>query len=235
MAIDPVTARVGAAQDDLPPAQIETESIPELVYQALRRDIGRGIYKPGPLRIRPLTERFGVSATPVREALRRLESEGLVTLRNRRIMVRALSAQELHEIFALRSELEAFATARAAERQAGDERWLAELEERIADMDRFADTDPETWRQANQEFHMLIYAAAGMERLTAMVDSLWIAVEPYLRLYVHSNPELDTAQEQHRQILKALRDGDGALAGNVLRKHLADTEAIVRAGIAENA
>ncbi len=222
-----------AAQDDeLPRTQIETESIAELVYQALRRDIAHGIYKPGLLRIRMLTERFGVSATPVREALRRLESEGLVTLRNRRIMVRSLSENELHEIFALRSELEAFAISRAAPAVKDDQPRLARLEELIAGMDEF-DTDPESWRQANQEFHMLIYEANGMERLTAMIDSLWVAVEPYLRLYVHTAPRLDQAQTEHKQMLKALRRGESEKASELLRKHLAGTETIVQRGISE--
>src|SRR5918911_2788839 len=90
----------------VPPSPIDLPSIPDIIYQQLRRDIGRGVYRPGPIRIRPLAERFGVSATPVREALRRLEAEGLVSLRNRQIVVNALSLQEMHEIYTIRAELE---------------------------------------------------------------------------------------------------------------------------------
>ena len=229
--LDATTSEV-VAQPDLPPAQISTESIPELVYQALRRDIARGVYKPGILRIRPLTERFGVSATPVREALRRLESEGLVTLRNRRIMVRALSEDELHEIFALRAELEAFAISRAAERMQLDEENSDRLEALLAEMDESAGSDPESWRRANQEFHMLIYGAAGMARLTALIESMWASVEPYLRLYVHTAPHLDKAQDEHRRMLRALRRGDAEKSAELLREHLVETEAIVQRGFA---
>jgi DNA-binding GntR family transcriptional regulator len=225
------TLATEAHPEQPPPAHIETQSIPELIYQALRRDIAGGVYKPGILRIRPLTERFGVSATPVREALRRLESEGLVTLRNRRIMIRELSRNELHEIFALRGELEALAISRAAERLDGDNELFTQLDALVAEMDHVATDDPEAWRRSNQQFHMLIYAAARMDRLTSMIDSLWVAVEPYLRIYVHSAPRLDEAQEDHRQILAALRRRDGARAAEVLRRHLADTETLVQQGL----
>ena len=58
---------------EVPASPIDIPSIPDVVYRELRRDIARGVYKPGPIRIRPIAERFGVSPTPVREALRRLD------------------------------------------------------------------------------------------------------------------------------------------------------------------
>src|SRR3954447_17791632 len=113
--------------DTIPAAPIDIPSIPDVVYLELRRDIARGVYKPGPLRIRPLAERFGVSATPVREALRRLEAEGLVTLRKNQIVVNALSETELREIFAIRAELETFALRRGAEKLRQDAGLFNEL------------------------------------------------------------------------------------------------------------
>src|SRR4051794_31687605 len=79
-------------------------ALPDLVSQTLREDIQRGAIKPGDtIRIRDLAERFGVSAMPVREALRGLEAEGLVTFeKNRRITVRQLSATELLEVAEIR-------------------------------------------------------------------------------------------------------------------------------------
>src|SRR5205085_6911224 len=145
----------------VPASPIDLPSIPDIIYQQLRRDIGRGVYRPGPIRIRPLAERFGVSATPVREALRRLEAEGLVTLRKNQIVVNALSETELREIFAIRAELEAFALRSGAEEIRKDSKVLAELESLVAAMDRH-EHNPEDWRAANESFHMEIYRAAKM-------------------------------------------------------------------------
>jgi DNA-binding GntR family transcriptional regulator len=221
----------GSDTDELIPASpIDLPSIPDVVYRQLRRDLGRGVYRPGPIRIRPLAERFGVSATPVREALRRLEAEGLVTLRKNQIVVNALSETELREIFAIRAELETFALRTGAEGIREDAALLVELESLVESMDRH-DRDLEDWRAANERFHMQIYHAAGMPRLSSMIDSLWIAVEPYLRLYVSTAGSFRAAQEQHRSILASLRVGDAEAAAEVLRRHLHDTEQIVAEGI----
>jgi len=99
-----------APQFEVPASPIDLPSIPDVIYRELRRDIAHGVYKPGPIRVRVLAERFGVSATPVREALRRLEAEGLVSLRNRQIVINKLSRDEMREIYTIRGELEAFAT-----------------------------------------------------------------------------------------------------------------------------
>lgn len=214
----------------VPASPIDLPSIPDVIYRQLRRDIGRGVYRPGPIRIRPLAERFGVSATPVREALRRLEAEGLVTLRKNQIVVNALSETELREIFAIRAELEAFALRRGADEIRKDQGLLAELDSLVAVMDKY-DHDPEDWRGANESFHMKIYHAAGMPRLSSMIDSLWIAVEPYLRLYVSTAGSFHASQEQHRSILEHLRAGRAKAAADVLRRHLRETEEIVAKGI----
>jgi DNA-binding GntR family transcriptional regulator len=214
----------------VPASPIDLPSIPDIIYRQLRRDIGRGVYRPGPIRIRPLAERFGVSATPVREALRRLEAEGLVTLRKNQIVVNALAENELREIFAIRAELESFALRRGVKTIQNDPNLVAELEQLVAAMDRY-DRDPEDWRAANENFHMKIYHAAGMPRLSSMIDSLWIAVEPYLRLYVSTAGSLRASQEQHRAILEHLRVGRAKAASDVLRKHLEETEEIVAKGI----
>lgn len=218
--------------DERPPpgGPLETQSIPELIYQALRRDIASGVYKPGILRIQPLTERFGVSATPVREALRRLESDGLVRLGNRRITIPELSPSELHEIFALRRELEAMAISRAAECLDDADQLFVLLDALVAEMDEVAVDDPQAWSRVNQRFHMLIYGSAGMDRLSLMIDSLWVAAEPYMRIYLHIAPHLDEAQEDHRAMLAALRGKDGARAAEVLRRHLRCTETLVQRG-----
>ena len=212
---------------------IDLPSIPDVIYEQVRRDIAHGVYKPGPLRVRPVAERFGVSATPVREALRRLEADGLVTLRKRQILVRALSAAELEEIFAIRVELECFAAERGTEHVANDPALLARLEALIDELDRTDNRKPEEWRAANEDFHMSIYRAAGMPRLDSLIASLWVAVGPYLRLYVASPENLVESQVQHRAILAALRGGDAADVSDTLRVHLFQTLDALRRGLGD--
>ena len=211
------------------PSTIERDSVAELVYRAIRQDIASGYYGPGVLRIRPLAERFAVSATPIREALRRLEAEGLVTLRNRRIEVRRVSGEELDEIFDIRDVLERYAIAEAA-RRGLDPETSSRLEALVEEMDTAQHTDQDRWRSANETFHKVVYGLAGNPRLVSMIDSLWVAVEPYLRLYVSVAGDLSSAQDEHRAMLAALRAGDAEAAADVLGTHLATTRDIVRRG-----
>ncbi len=225
-----MSTRISDSSELIPASPIDLPSIPDVVYRQLRQDLARGVYKPGPIRIRPLAERFGVSATPVREALRRLEAEGLVTLRKNQIVVNSLSEDELREIFAIRAELETFAMRTGADAIRSNPELLRELAALVESMDQH-EHDLEQWRAANESFHMNIYHAAGMPRLSSTIDSLWIAVEPYLRLYVSTAGSFRAAQEQHRSILDSLRAGNDEAAAATLRRHLSDTEEVVAAGI----
>jgi DNA-binding GntR family transcriptional regulator len=209
---------------------IELPSIPDVIYRTLRRDIARGVYKPGPIRVRPIAERFGVSATPVREALRRLEAEGLVSLRNRQIVVNPLSIEEMREIYAIRCELESFALRRAAPRVAADKELLARLDSLLDEMDR-VEANPDEWRAANEEFHLLLYGKAELPRLEQIIDQLWVAVEPYLRLYVSTEDDFRESQGQHRVLLGCVKAGKVDEAAQALREHLKFTAKRLAAGL----
>ncbi len=216
--------------EQIPATPIDRRSIPDVIFRALRRDIAQGVYGPGPIRIRPIAERFGVSATPVREALQRLEGEGLVTLRNNQIVINALSEAELREVFAIRRELESFVVRQGADQMRGACDLFEDLELLIAEMDQ-NEHEPEQWQAANERFHMRIYRMAGMPRLESLIDSLWVTVEPYLRLYVTTAGSFRAAQDQHRSILRHLQNGEFEQAAAVLREHLTDTERVVAEGI----
>src|SRR5215469_5861957 len=218
------------ADDVIPASPIDLPSIADVVYRRLRADISHGIYRPGPIRIRPIAQRFGVSATPVREALRRLEAEGLVTLRKNQIVINALSEAELRQIFAIRAELETFALRCGAPTIANDDELLGALEDLLDAMDRY-ETDPENWRPTNQQFHMTLYRAAENPRLESIIDSLMVAIEPYMRLYASTAPSFRAGQAQHRLIVGHLRAGRVDAASAVLREHLRATEETVAAGV----
>ena len=207
--------------------------MPDVICRELRKDIARGVYSPGPIRVRVLAERFGVSATPVREALRRLESEGLVSLQNRQIVINRLSREEMREIYTIRGELESFVLREAVPHVTGDAELLAELDGLIEDMDSY-EHKPEEWRNANERFHRLLYRAAGMPRLENILNQLWVAVEPYLRRYVSTATTFRGAQDQHRKILEHVRRGEAEEARQVMREHLAETKELLARGLGDD-
>jgi DNA-binding GntR family transcriptional regulator len=210
------------------PVPIALPSVTDVIYRQLRHDISQGVYQPGMIHLKPLSERFNVSIIPVREALRRLEAEGLVSFDGkRRIFINELNEGELDELFAIRGELEPLALRRALPHLRSDPQRLAELERLIESMDG-EESDPGAWRNTNREFHALIYAASEMPRLVSLVDSLWVAAEPYLRIYVTAVASLRSAQEQHREILHCIRLGDAEHAEVILRAHLAATGEVVQ-------
>ncbi len=198
---------------------IALPSIPDVIYEALRLDISRGVYEAGPLNIRKLADRFGVSPMPVREALRRLEAEGLVSFRSgRSVMVNALELRDLEEIFAIRLTLEELAVRAATPRLAEMPETLEELDALVDRMDEQVD-DYDAWRETNRAFHTLLYRAAGMPRLVAIIDSVTVAADPYFRPYGVKR-DLGTAQKQHRAIVKVVAAGDVEGAAAALRDHL---------------
>jgi DNA-binding GntR family transcriptional regulator len=206
---------------------VRIPSLPDVIYERLRREIATGQLKPGPLKLRPLAERFGTSPIPVREALRRLESDRLVSfVGNRAIRVNAVSAKELGEVFAIRAELESLALRLAVPHLAADAARLAELESLMDRMDEQAG-DPAEWRTTNEQFHTALYDAADSPRLLGLIGNLWVVVEPYLRMYVQSLSSLREAQEQHRAMVASVAAGDAAAAETLLRAHLEGTRLVV--------
>lgn len=198
---------------------IRVPSIPDIVYETLRSDIARGVYEPGPISIRQLAERFGVSTMPVREALRLLQAEGLVSFAGaRQVSIIALSLEDLEEIFLIRGELESLALQLAMPTLVGDKGLLRRLDSLLDEMDQQDDYDH--WRQANNTFHTTLYEAANKPRLLSIITSQAVAVEPYARRYGIVENGLTFAQAQHRKIVTAVREDDGPGAVSELRQHL---------------
>ena len=179
------------------------------------------------LRQETLSARFGVSRTPIREALRRLAATGLVSFEpNRGVRVRTISREELREAFLVRAELEALVTELAVPRF-GDAELLA-LRAAEADFARLTDEllersrDPEArnaltgeWVQANYRFHDVVYTAAAVPFVEAVAKG---ARRTFLSRWRAGGPEIDELYRQnareHRAILGAIeaRSAEGARA-----------------------
>lgn len=189
----------------------------DVAYDVIRKGILDSRWPTGAhLREQELASVTGVSRTPVREALRRLEADGLVTLvPNLGARVNAWDAQDLDEIFGLRSVLESHATRLAADYVTADQ--LTELEELCEKMEGLVATYPDvnytTLSVYNDQFHGIILTAAGNRRLQQLlkqVVEMPLVVRTFAR---YSKRDLSRSMAHHREIAEALRARDGQWGG----------------------
>jgi DNA-binding GntR family transcriptional regulator len=202
-------------------AQIHVASVEDGVYQALRHEIGRLELGPGErLRLEELASRFGVSLTPVRHALRRLESEGLVvSLRRRGSRVAPLSVEELEEIQALRLGLETFLARHGAARVT--EQALLGMERARAEMERaFRAGDLDAYLRSFWSLRDACYRCAERPRLLRALEEQRIRVERYI-LFLCRDPEAFAHLRRGPDtLLEACRARDGQAAEAATRAAL---------------
>jgi len=197
------------------------ELAPEQVTQRLRQAIATGVLRPGErLNQADLAGRLGVSRMPVREALRRLEAEGLVTMQPYKgATVAGISVVELQEIYEMRMALEALALRRSLSNM--DDTHLAAMEALLRSMDH--ETDADTWLRSNVQFHDLLYVRADRPLLLETIQILRVKSDRFLRLFAAMRDRTAHAQEEHWAIFHALRQGDGGAACRLLQGHLQST------------
>jgi DNA-binding GntR family transcriptional regulator len=194
----------------------------EDAYRAIRDQILRGEREGGEwLREGDLAASLGVSRTPVREALRRLDAEGLVRHeRNRGVQVASWSLHDLDEIFGLRSLLEPWGTALAATSGLADLDQLRELADAMDAAARGRRPDLDEITRLNNEFHRAILTASGHGRLTQLVSSV-VEVPLVWRTFSHYSPEaMRRSLAHHHEIVDALAAQDAAWAESVMRSHV---------------
>lgn len=197
------------------------ELAPEQVTNRLREAITSGVLRPGErLNQAELAERLGVSRMPVREALHRLHSEGLVTLQPYRgAVVAGVSRRELQEIYEMRVVLEALAL-RIGHRE-GRPVDVQRAETVLRRID--AASGSEEWLELNSAFHGLLYAGAERPLLLESIDMLRTKSNRYLRLFAARRDRMAHAQEEHWAILDALEADDVERAADLLQEHLQST------------
>jgi len=186
----------------------------------IRDEILRGTYQPGQrLRLNELAERFEVSNMPVREALRHLETEGIVTnIPHKGAVVARLSADEMQDIYDIRIALETLATRLAVPRMT-DETIVA-LDGWIAAMDEQMNTVA-TFIKLNHGFHETLYAASRRKLLCEMIENLRYRMHHYMHAFKLELGDMAQIQAEHRQILAACAARDADLAAALIHDHVA--------------
>jgi DNA-binding GntR family transcriptional regulator len=201
-----------------------------LAYDRIRQAIVEGAYGPGDRLVEQrISEEFSLSRTPVREALRRLESEGLVVFRrNRGAAIRSMSADDVRDLYELRARLESYAAELASVR--GSIRSYDAMDEAAEQFEQQVDGsgDPGTARDdqvralsdTNNRFHQTIVAAAEHERLSQMLSSAVDVPLVFRALRGFERSELQRSAEFHRMTAHAIRRGEGTRAGRLMSEHI---------------
>jgi len=204
----------------------EDASLTESLYNSLRERVLSGAVLPGSeLRQELIAKQFGVSRVPVREAMSRLQAEGLIIRRPRRgFVVTSLDIPEIIEIFELRMVLEQHAIDTATRmRSEADVRGVEELLVKMETLDPAGENFVTDWLNINREFHGRLIACARRHRLASITFNLRDTIEPYVRIESFLTAGFGAAENEHRAIFEAFRDGASNRAGALSRDHCLST------------
>lgn len=207
----------------------------DLVFEALKDAILTQKLHPGERLLESeLAVELGVSRTPIREAIRRLEQEGLVIMLPRKgAYVAGISLKDIHEVYEIRAALESLALELAAKYITDEE--LAELALQVSEEEALTDAG-----RLNEiifidsSFHDLIYQYARNSKLTQFVEILQEQFKRFRALPLGGSARSNTALQEHQQILEALKNHDSELASKLAKKHIDGAEAALIAALNAN-
>lgn len=207
---------------------MHTTTKAEAVYEFLKARIIAGELLPGArIKTTEVSRDYGVSETPVREALQRLEAEGMVSLQpNAGARVAEPNLEKLVELAVIRNELECLAARLAAKRITPA--CCEELNDLVDRMEEaIAQQQPMEYAALNKEFHHRVCLASGNNELVGMLENLWVRTEHWSAIFPRSPTQLMVrSNREHRRLVQALRKGDAATAQWLVRKQ---KEAALRA------
>jgi len=197
----------------------------EVVAETLREAIASGILRAGERLMEiQLAEELGVSRTPVREAIRKLELEGFVVMMPRRgTYVADLSIKDINEVFEIRTALDVLAAGLAAERITEEEleqleRLLVEIAELIeqGDVDKLVESD--------SQFHDVLYRASRNDRLVGIINNLREQFTRFRSISIKYPGRMQDTVNEHRRLVEAIASRDTDLAQQIAREHMENSE-----------
>lgn len=198
----------------------------EIVFEAMREAIVSGRLAPGERLVEiKLADEMGVSRTPVREAIRKLELEGFVIMMQRKgAYVAGLSPKEIRDVFEIRSTLESLAARLAAERIT--ENQLDQLKRQLADIEEKIKThELEAVVKSDIIFHDILFNASGNARLVSMLSNLREQIHRYRSMSLSYPGRMVVALEEHRAIVKSIIDHNSEAASRAAVMHMESAEA----------
>ncbi len=197
----------------------------EIVFEALRELIINGQIKAGERLMEvQLAEEMGVSRTPVREAIRKLELEGLVVMIPRKgAYVSDLSTKDVADVFEIRAALEALAAGLACERITEEE--LEELERLLLQVAKCVKAENlEELVEADTQFHDVVYRASRNKRLVQIISNLREKIQRFRAISMGTAGRMRETLEEHRQMVAAITERNVELARRVAREHIENSE-----------
>ncbi len=223
----PTPAGLSSLRQPLPQSTTLTSGVVALLRAAITRgELAAGQHLPAD----EIATQLGISRVPVREALKQLEVEGLITYYpNRGAVVTALSLEDIREIYDIRSMLEVGALCSALPLLT-----VADLERAEWLLSRYEQTpDHQEWAALDMEFHALLYRLEARPRLQNIIVGLRNHVERYHHIYGIAVQQRQDFEADHRALLAACRQGDAQLAAQTLRQHLEHTANYLLQALAE--
>ena len=188
-------------------------------YSLILEAIEAGQFKPGDRLVESeLADRFGVSRTPVREALQRLETQSMLTRDGRSLIVASLDHNQLSELYAVRGELEGLA-ARLAARHATEEE-MHVLRSMVRDDRALVGGDPRALSRANKRFHRLIHLASHNRFLVQQLDLVHRSMALMATTSFAAEGRDMKAMDEHEAIVAAIEARDGEAAARALKTHI---------------
>ena len=212
----------------------EDRTLVDVAMRELREVILSGELEPGKqLVLTELAQRFSMSVMPIREAIGRLQGEGLVNqIPHRGARVSPISAADLEDLYAVRIALETLAIRAAAARfTEEDYRRLAGVLEKY--VRAYEVEDAARGREMHSQFHLGIYEISGSPWLIRTISPLWDAADRYRRLSATLRGTLKERHKEHQHILECCRKRDQDAASAALETHLCRTMMVVKTGITD--
>ena len=193
----------------------------DVVFENLRTAILEGNLKAGQRLMEvQLAEQLGVSRTPIREAIRKLELEGLVVMLPRKgAYVANMSFKDLIDVLEIRASLEGLAASLASERLRDED--IVELERVAKEFERSVrETDIDNVLKKDVEFHEKIFLMANNKKLYHLITSLWEQVHRFRVTYVSNYEASLSLVDEHNRILEAIKSGDSESAKKYATEHI---------------
>jgi DNA-binding GntR family transcriptional regulator len=187
-------------------------------YDLILDAIDSGTYRPGDRLVESeLADRFGVSRTPIREALQRLETQSMLTRTGRSLIVASLDHNQMAELYVVRAELEGLAARLAAQHASPEE---VRVLKKMVEQDHALVDDPTRLARANRRFHKQIHLASHNRYLIDQLDLVHRSMALLATTSLAADGRGQAALDEHRAIVDAIEAHDGEAASGALKRHL---------------